>query len=202
MKLTAASFADAGPLSQVCGVDGQINPGGPGCFPSSNDGSIPWIAVKPVHSQKAICNCSFWEPWAAWVPACWNRPSFGHRVTVPTRGASKLTEIEAVDIAVGAPTGATFLRQHIVGQDPVVICLGIDMPGRTTLFSQTTQAVVGAKKAAGIRRLVAVTGVGAGDSKGQGGWLCDHANHPAVEWRSLEMVRDCHRPPPYAVSTG
>lgn len=102
----------------------------------------------------------------------------GHHVTAQTRSASKLTETEAVDIAVGAPTDAAFLRRHVSGQDAVVICLGIDRPGRTTLFSETTKAVVEAMGAAAVRRLVAVTGVGAGDSKGHGGWLYNHVIHP------------------------
>lgn len=59
-----------------------------------------------------------------------------------------------------------------------MICLGIDRPGRTTLFSETTKAVVEAMGAAAVRRLVAVTGVGAGDSKGHGGWLYNHVIHP------------------------
>ncbi|WGR61339.1 epimerase [Paracoccus ferrooxidans] len=40
------------------------------------------------------------------------------------------------------------------------------------------KAVVDVMKAAGVRRLVAVTGIGAGDSKGHGGWLYNHIIYP------------------------
>src|SRR5262249_57772205 len=40
---------------------------------------------------------------------------------------------------------------------------------RTTLFSQSTRILVDAMKIAGVKRLVAVTGLGAGDSRGRGG---------------------------------
>ncbi|MCU7431018.1 SDR family oxidoreductase [Paracoccus denitrificans] len=102
----------------------------------------------------------------------------GHRITAQTRSTAKLTETEAVAVAVGSPTDEAFLRRHIAGHDAVVICLGIDRQGRTTLFSETTKAVVEAMQAAGVRRLVAVTGIGAGDSKGHGGWLYNRIIYP------------------------
>ena len=102
----------------------------------------------------------------------------GHRVTAQTRSAARLTGAEAVDVAIGAPTDEAFLRARIAGHDAVVICLGVDTSGRTTLFSDATRAVVEAMKATGVRRLVAVTGVGAGDSKGHGGWLYNRIIYP------------------------
>jgi len=44
---------------------------------------------------------------------------------------------------------------------------------RTTLFSVSTRILVDAMQAAGVKRLVAVTGLGAGDSRGHGGLLYD-----------------------------
>jgi uncharacterized protein YbjT (DUF2867 family) len=43
------------------------------------------------------------------------------------------------------------------------------------LFSQSTRILVDAMKAAGVKRLIAVTGLGAGDSRGHGGLLYDVA---------------------------
>lgn len=43
----------------------------------------------------------------------------------------------------------------------------------TTLFSESTRVLVDAMKAAGVRRLIAVTGLGAGNSRGHGGLLYD-----------------------------
>ena len=50
--------------------------------------------------------------------------------------------------------------------------------GRTTLFSDTTEAVVAAMQATGVGRLVAVTGIGAGDTKGHGGWFYNYVIYP------------------------
>lgn len=102
----------------------------------------------------------------------------GHRITAQTRSAARITETDAISVIVGAPTDAAFLRRHVPGHDAVALCLGVDTTGRTTLVSETTTAVVAAMQTAGVRRLVAVTGVGAGDSKGHGGWLYNTIIHP------------------------
>ncbi len=102
----------------------------------------------------------------------------GHRVTAQTRTPSKLTASDAVSVIVGSPTDEAFLRQHVVGHDAVMLCLGVDRIGRTTLFSESTKAVIAAMNSAGVRRLIAVTGVGAGDSKGHGGWFYNTVIYP------------------------
>lgn len=139
----------------------------------------------------------------------------GHRITAQTRSAAKLTASEAVSVIVGSPTDKAFLQQHIVGHDAVVLCLGIDRIGKTTLFSETTTAIVGAMNAAAVRRLVAVTGVGAGDSKGHGGWFYNAIIYPfftrnryADKDRQEEFIEQSDldwtivRPAPFAASTG
>jgi hypothetical protein len=70
--------------------------------------------------------------------------------------------------------------------DVVVQSLGVDIAPRaiferTTLFSQSTRILVDAMKAAGVKRLIAVTGLGAGDSRGHGGIIYDSVVFPAVE---------------------
>ncbi len=139
----------------------------------------------------------------------------GHRVTAQTRSAAKLTESDAVSVIVGSPTDDAFLRQHIVGHDAVVLCLGVDRLGATTLFSDTTKAVIGAMNAATVRRLVAITGVGAGDSKGHGGWLYNAIIYPlftrsryADKDRQEQIIEQSDlewtivRPAPFAASAG
>ena len=139
----------------------------------------------------------------------------GHRITAQTRRAAKLTENEAVRVIVGSPTDEAFLRRHIARHDAVVLCVGVDRIGKTTLFSETTKAVVGAMNAAAVRRLVAVTGVGAGDSKGHGGWLYNAIIYPlftrnryADKDRQEEIIERSDlewtivRPAPFAASAG
>jgi putative NADH-flavin reductase len=67
----------------------------------------------------------------------------------------------------------------------VVQTLGVDISPRaifepTTLFSQSTRLLIGAMKAAGVKRLIAVTGLGAGDSRGHGGFLYDTVAFPLL----------------------
>ncbi|WP_231698942.1 NAD(P)-dependent oxidoreductase [Sinorhizobium fredii] len=79
---------------------------------------------------------------------------------------------------VGSPTDEAFLKQHVAGHDAVILAIGIDSTGRTTLFSETAKAVIAAMKAAGARRLVVITGIGAGNTKGHGGWVYNHVIYP------------------------
>ena len=69
--------------------------------------------------------------------------------------------------------------------DVVIQTLGVDISPRaiferTTLFSESTRILVDAIKAAGLKRLIAVTGLGAGDSRGRGGLLYDAIAFPLL----------------------
>ena len=62
------------------------------------------------------------------------------------------------------------------GVDAVILALGIPMGralilGPVRLFSEATRVIVPAMAAAGVRRLICVTGFGAGDSRARIGWL-------------------------------
>ena len=50
----------------------------------------------------------------------------------------------------------------------------------TTLFSDSTRILVDAMKVAGVKRLIAVTGLGAGDSRGHGGFIYDAVVFPLL----------------------
>ncbi len=139
----------------------------------------------------------------------------GHQITAQTRSAAKLIETRGVRVVIGTPICKAFLRRHIAGHDAVVMCLGIDRSGKTTLFSETTKVVVEVMKAVGVRRLVAVTGVGAGDSKGHGGWLYNRIIFPLItrtryadKDRQETIIEQCDldwtivRPAPFAASAG
>lgn len=68
--------------------------------------------------------------------------------------------------------------------DAVIQVLGLT-PGPayftgTTLFSRATRILVDAMKAAGVDRLIAITGIGAGNSRGHGGPLYDLLLFPVM----------------------
>jgi hypothetical protein len=67
----------------------------------------------------------------------------------------------------------------------VIQTLGVDFSlqaifERMNLFSQSKRILVDAMQAAGVQRLIAVTGLGAGDSRGHGGFLYDAVAFPLL----------------------
>ncbi|MBY4894456.1 NAD(P)H-binding protein [Rhodobacteraceae bacterium N5(2021)] len=69
----------------------------------------------------------------------------------------------------GDATNATDVANVIEGVDAVILTLGVPKDMRvlkaTTLFSDATRTLIAAMEDAGIKRLITVTGFGAGDSK-------------------------------------
>lgn len=95
--------------------------------------------------------------------------SRGHKVRAMARGADGMEIGDANFSAVtGDATDAGDIARAIAGTDAVLFTLGLpnDMRKlrRTTLFSDATRALLPAMEAAGLRRLICVTGFGAGDS--------------------------------------
>ncbi|WP_370277811.1 NAD(P)-dependent oxidoreductase [Pontibacterium sp.] len=106
----------------------------------------------------------------------------GHQVTACARSIRDLglchpnLQIQRADVL------DFFALQRIVpGHDAVVIALGI-LPTfeKVRLFSEGTRNLIDSMHAARIKRLVVVTGIGAGDSKGHGGFLYDRLFQPFV----------------------
>ena len=110
----------------------------------------------------------------------------GHGVRALARSAASIpiqnTNLEKVS---GDALDTDTIRNALKDVNMVVQTLGVDISPRaifepTTLFSQSTRLLVGAMKAAGVKRLIAVTGLGAGDSRGHGGFLYDTVAFPLL----------------------
>lgn len=76
-------------------------------------------------------------------------------------------------------------ERALIGVDAVIQSLGVAFTPEallkgTTLFSRATRILVDAMRAGGPRRLIVVTGFGAGDSRGHGGFLYDSVLFPLV----------------------
>lgn len=107
--------------------------------------------------------------------------SRGMVVTAQTRNLSKLKDMaEGVQVGSLDPTDAVALESVLRGHNAVIFALGVKRL-RTTLFSDSTRALLPAMKAADVRRLVAIRGVGAGDTKGYGGFLYDRVIYSLQE---------------------
>jgi putative NADH-flavin reductase len=123
----------------------------------------------------------------------------GYDVTVLVRSAEKASDLEGANLIVGDARDETALRQALKGRDAVVSALGTPAsPFReVTLLSTATRALVSAMKAERVSRLVCITGMGAGNSLGHGGFVFDNLIFPlllrkvyADKDRQEEIVRD------------
>lgn len=106
----------------------------------------------------------------------------GYDVTVLVRSAEKASDITGAKLIVGDARDETALREALKGRDAVVSALGTPVsPFReVTLLSTATRALVSAMKAEHVSRLVCITGIGAGDSAGHGGFLADNVIFPLL----------------------
>jgi uncharacterized protein YbjT (DUF2867 family) len=79
------------------------------------------------------------------------------------------------------------IAQGLTGAQAVVWAIGMG-PARkpVRLFSDSLSVLLPAMKAAGVRRLLAVTGIGAGDTRGHGGWFYDRVQQPLLLARLYE----------------
>ncbi|MGR9244140.1 NAD(P)-dependent oxidoreductase (plasmid) [Rhizobium leguminosarum] len=106
----------------------------------------------------------------------------GYDVTILVRSPEKAADMKGAKIVVGDARDETMLRQAVNGRDAVISALGTPAsPFRdVTLLSTTTRALVSAMKAEHVSRLVTITGMGAGDSAGHGGFLFDKLIFPLL----------------------
>jgi uncharacterized protein YbjT (DUF2867 family) len=106
----------------------------------------------------------------------------GYDVTVLVRSAEKARDITGAKLIVGDARDETALRAALKGREAVVSALGTPVsPFReVTLLSTATRALVSAMKAEQVSRLVCITGMGAGDSAGHGGFIADNVIFPLL----------------------
>ena len=101
----------------------------------------------------------------------------GHSVRAMARSASAIrlrdSKLEKLD---GDALDQHTIKSALAGVDAVIQTLGVSptpdlILGGTRLFSVATRVLVNAMEASAVRRLICVTGFGAGDSRGRGGLL-------------------------------
>jgi uncharacterized protein YbjT (DUF2867 family) len=110
----------------------------------------------------------------------------GHSVRALARSVASMPIQNAdLDKVSGNALDSDTIRNALQDIEAVIQTLGVDVCPwavfeHTTLFSQSTRILVDAMKAAGLKRLIAVTGLGAGDSRGHGGLLYDVVVFPLL----------------------
>jgi putative NADH-flavin reductase len=110
----------------------------------------------------------------------------GHRVRAfARRAASIAVDHTSLDRVTGDALDQRAVSAAVAGADAVIETLGTPtdagtMLWGTRLFSDATRILLDAMRAHGVRRLVAVTGLGAGDSRGRLGLLYDGVVFPLI----------------------
>jgi uncharacterized protein YbjT (DUF2867 family) len=99
----------------------------------------------------------------------------GHRVRALVRSKAKAESLAGADLVEGDALDEQALARALEGCEAVVSSLGTPMSpfNEVTLLSRATRALVSAMERANVRRLVCITGLGAGDSRGHGGFMFD-----------------------------
>jgi len=112
----------------------------------------------------------------------------GHEVVVLARRPANLPLThERLRVVPGDILDEAGVAQAMAGQEAVLITIGIAPTWQpVTVFSQGSRNVLAAMTASGVKRLLAVTGIGAGDTKGHGGFFYDRLVQPLLLKRLYE----------------
>lgn len=106
----------------------------------------------------------------------------GHEITVLARYPEKLPfQDPNVHVIAGDILDPQAVEQAVQNHQAVCTCIGIPPTRKpVSVFSEGMKHVMSAMQLHGIRRLIAVTGIGAGDSRGHGGFLYDRIVNPLL----------------------
>ena len=101
-------------------------------------------------------------------------------MTALVRSEAKAVDLAGARLVVGDACDGAALSRTVQGCDAVVSALGTSMSlfREVTLLSAATAALVGAMRQQGVRRLVCITGMGAGASRGHGYVMFDRLIMP------------------------
>tara|TARA_R110002072_G_scaffold302988_1_gene490738 strand:+ start:184 stop:942 length:759 start_codon:yes stop_codon:yes gene_type:complete len=106
----------------------------------------------------------------------------GHKVTALSRNPDRVTLSDSLlTIKKGDILDPQSIALAIEGHDAVIISVGIP-PTRNeiTLFSEGSKNVLAAMKGTDTSRIILVSGIGAGDSRGHGGFFYDNVLQPLL----------------------
>ena len=106
----------------------------------------------------------------------------GHEVTALVRDPSKITVSDPhLHLVSGDILKPLEVDAAMAGQGAVICSLGTGVTFKhVTLFSDGTQHLLDAMHKHSVRRIVCITGIGAGDSRGHGGFFYDRVIEPTL----------------------
>ena len=107
----------------------------------------------------------------------------GYQVNAVARSAADAASlIPGADITEGDARDGDAVAKALAGCDAVISALGtkLSLLHEETLLSTATRILINEMQKKEIMRLVCITGIGAGDSHGHGGFLYDHIAQPLL----------------------
>ncbi|MEM7658422.1 MAG: SDR family oxidoreductase [Bacteroidota bacterium] len=117
----------------------------------------------------------------------------GHEVSALVRNPQKLSiQHRNLSLIVGDVLDPGHMKALLQGQEAVINCLGIGGKGSgkaTSLLSEATRVLIQAMKETGTERLIAMSNVGAGDSRTFHPWIFRAVILP-VFMRWLKLIID------------
>jgi putative NADH-flavin reductase len=132
----------------------------------------------------------------------------GHQVTAFVRRGFDMQQLihhpmqhPKLDIAIGDAMDSETLDRPMAGKEAVICSLGMKpIDNEVELFSEGTSNIVRCMTRHNTRRLICVTGIGAGESVGHGGaWSNRILQSPGLQkiyedkTRQEELIRYCNR---------
>ena len=109
--------------------------------------------------------------------------SRGYQVNALALSAADATPLlPGADIIQGDALDGQAVAKALAGCDSVISALGTKLAllHKETLLSTATRVLIGEMHKKAIKRLLCITGIGAGDSRGHGGFLYDHIAQPLL----------------------
>ena len=129
----------------------------------------------------------------------------GHEVTVLTRNAEKVKERNSkLTVVEGDVTDRATVRKVLEGQDAVIQSLGIGGKGNgkpTTFVSEANKLIMEEMKRGSVRRLIAISVIGAGDSLYFLPWIYRKMMPIMMKW-FMAIIDDKNRMEPMIEDSG
>jgi putative NADH-flavin reductase len=106
----------------------------------------------------------------------------GHEVTALVRDSAKLNaSVPGLKIIKGDILDPSSVAAAIAGQEAICVCIGIPPTRKPVdVFSLGIQNILDEIGAESNQKLILITGIGAGDSKGHGGFFYDRILNPLL----------------------
>jgi putative NADH-flavin reductase len=115
----------------------------------------------------------------------------GHHVTAFGRAVDRIKPVAQLTVFRGDVLNADDVNRSVPGHDVVILTFGAIPNVKTLLFGTDlcdvgTRNVIAAMEQWGVRRLVAMTSIGAGDSAGHGSWAFRNIVKPVLLGRIMK----------------